>query len=341
MLEKWKQAVIHLECATDSEDFHDRNKRINEQRTLLDQGQITPEQFSEEIVRNSRDVRFQGTALFLSHEGRRYLLTARHVVWDELSAKRDLKENEQRLLSCPEHLRQSVIEIPQNRIFNIIFRVPSFDEVLRKGESRELPKFLMNYGAGGPSSAPYTFSKPELDLALISLDQRDSEFADELSALGFVPIASSDIADGPDTEGQEVFTVGFPSATALIGQMSQHPASAIWSSSYYSLPVSSFGRVSMLHEALPFFWADMSIYPGNSGGPVVANDRLIGIVSGQATLPIRDDVPNVRTRIPFAQIIKVGFVRELLDSQSRKDCANAGPPIILAGLPPTSAESKC
>ena len=34
----------------------------------------------------------------------------------------------------------------------------------------------------------------------------------------------------------------------------------------------------MLHNTLPFFWADMSIYPGNSGGPVVANDRLVGIV---------------------------------------------------------------
>jgi S1-C subfamily serine protease len=74
----------------------------------------------------------------------------------------------------------------------------------------------------------------------------------------------------------------------------------------------------MLHDALPFFWADMSIYPGNSGGPVVAKDQLVGIVSGQAILPI-DDVPDVSTRIPFGRIIKSIFVREILATQEEKD----------------------
>src|SRR5712672_1428196 len=105
MLEKWKRAVIHLECATDSEHFYDRIKRMDEQRALLDQGRITHEQFAEEIVGRSRDIRFHGTALFLSHAGRRYLLTARHVVWDEHSAKRELEEEEQRALAWPEQSR--------------------------------------------------------------------------------------------------------------------------------------------------------------------------------------------------------------------------------------------
>jgi hypothetical protein len=50
MLEKWKKAVVHLECATDSEHFYDRIKRIDQQRALLDQGRITHEQFSEELA---------------------------------------------------------------------------------------------------------------------------------------------------------------------------------------------------------------------------------------------------------------------------------------------------
>lgn len=319
MLDKWKRAVIHLECATDSEHFYDRIKRIDQQRALLDQGKITHEQFSEEVAGRSRDIRFHGTALLLSHAGRRYLLTARHVVWDERSAKRELEEEAQRALSWPEHMRQhllqSAVERAQNNIFSIIFRVPSVDEVLAKRENRE---FLMTLGAGASFTVPYTFSDPDLDLALISLDQRDTRFADELIALGYVPVVSDDIADGPDAEGQEVFTIGFPSSTALLGQVSQHPASAHWSSSHFSLPVSSFGRVSMLHNALPFFWADMSIFPGNSGGPVVANGRLVGVVSAQATLPI-DGVPDVRTRIPFGRIIKTSFVRALLQMQEQKD----------------------
>jgi S1-C subfamily serine protease len=319
VISKWKRAVIHLECATDSEHFYDRIKRIDQQRTLLEQGQISHEQFAEELAGRSRDIRFHGTALFLSHAGRRYLLTARHVVWDEMAAKRELEEEAQRAQSWPEHMQQdllhSAVERAQNNIFSIIFRVPSVDEVIAKKEHRE---FLMNLGAGASFTVPYTFSDPELDLALISLDQRNTRFADELQDVGFTPISSDDIADGPDSEGQEVFTVGYPSATALIGQVSQHPASAHWSSSHFSLPVFSFGKVSMYHDALPFFWADMSIYPGNSGGPLIGNDRLVGIVSAQATLPI-DDVPNVRTRIPFGRIIKSSFVRALLEVQEQKD----------------------
>jgi len=213
------------------------------------------------------------------------------------------------------HLLQSAAERVQNNIFNIIFRVPSLDEVLANRTSRQ---FLMNLGAGASFTVPYTFSAPELDLALISLDQRHGRFAEELLALGSAPVSTGDIADGPESEGQEVFTIGFPTSTALIGQVSQHPASAHWSSSYFSLPVASFGRLSMLHDALPFFWADLSIYPGNSGGPLIANGRLVGVVSAQATLPI-DDVPDVRTRIPFARIIKTRFVRELLELQRQKD----------------------
>ncbi len=241
MLLKWKRAVIHLECATDSEHFYDRIKRIDQQRALLDQGQITHEQFSEDLVSRSRDIRFHGTALYLSHAGRRYLLTARHVVWDERSAKRESEEEAQRALSWPEHMRQCLLQSAVERaqqVFNIIFRVPSVDEVLAKRENRE---FLMNLGAGASFTVPYTFSGPDLDLALISLDQRDTRFVNELNSLGFVPVASDDIADGPDTEGQDVCTIGFPSSTALIGQVSQHPASAHWSSSHFSLPVSTWG----------------------------------------------------------------------------------------------------
>jgi S1-C subfamily serine protease len=264
------------------------------------------------------------------------------VVWNELIAKRELEEEAQRALSFPEHMRQglitSALERAQNVIFNIIFRVPSLDEVLAKPAYR---RFLMNLGAGASSTVPYTFSDPSLDLALISLDQRDTRFADELTAGGFVPIPSDNIADGPDEEGQEVFTIGFPSTTALLGQISQHPAQSNWSSSHFSLPVSSFGRVSMLHGALPFFWADMSIYPGNSGGPVVANDLLVGIVSAQALLPI-EGVPNASTRIPFARIVKTSVVRSLLAAQEQKDKPPwlrviPGPPPARDGPPAASS----
>ena len=322
---RWKKAVIHLECATDSEHFYDRIKRIDELNKLLDQGKITQDQFAEEISGKSRDIRFHGTGIFIIHEDRRYILTARHVVWDEHSAKREIQEEAERAQNWPEQMRctimQSGLERAQNNIFNIIFRVPSLDEVLKYGTDKRR-EFLMNLGAGASFTVPYTFSIPELDLALISLDQRDYRFADELIELGYNPIDSKYIEDGPSYEGSDIFTVGYPEETSLVGQMQQHPAAQHWSSSYFSLPVYAFGRVSMLHDSLPFYWADMSIYPGNSGGPVIENENLVGVVSAQATLPI-DQAPKVRTRIPFAKIIKTQFVKDLLKVQHVKDERNA------------------
>jgi hypothetical protein len=322
MHEEWKKAVIHLECATDSEHFYDRIKRIDELRKKLDKSEISQEEFGYEITGRSRDLRYHGTALFISHNERRYLLTARHVLYDEVSANREYKEELERTKAQSDGSKQYMLqyfhERALNNIFNIIFRVPSLDEVLQKGVEAH-KEFLMNLGAGTSYTVPYTFSQPELDLALVSLDQRDSRFADELIGLGYKPIPSDFINDYPSSEGVEVFTVGFPSATALIGQVSQHPASAHWASSHFSLPVFSFGRVSMLHDELPFYWCDMSIFPGNSGGPVIENGKLVGVVSAQATLPI-DEVPSVKTRIPFGKIIKTYYVKELLEIQEQKDC---------------------
>lgn len=321
MSEQWKKAVIHLECATDSEHFYDRIKRVKELRERRDKNEISYDEYLEQSRTKSRDIRIYGTAIFIIHNKKRYLLTARHVLFDERSAKREAQEDVTRYESFPQHMRDFLLaesnERNLNRIFNIVFRVPSLDEALTVKDFEETT-CLMNLGAGTSMTLPYTFSSPDLDLALISLDQRDKDFADELIERGYIPIPSELISDGPSSEGAEVFSVGFPGATSLIAQINQHPASAHWSSNYVSLPVFSWGRVSMLHSQLPFYWCDMSIYPGNSGGPLIENGKLVGIVSAQATLPV-EGIPQVRTRIPFGKIIKTGFVKKLFEEQDIKD----------------------
>lgn len=319
MLERWKNAVVHLECVTDSEHSEEHIRRTAGLSDLLEKGEITQEIYAQEMSRGHRDIRCHGTALLLIHQGRRYLLTARHVVWDKHVANFHLEQAKQDVLRCPEEMHEALLLDAQKNaeisISKIIFSVPSIDEV---AAGQMNIHSLMNFSAGAYTHAPYTFSDPETDLALISLDQRGSHFADELIARGYVPISFDDIANGPEAEGQELVAIGFPSSTALLGQLQLSLVMAAWSSSYYSLPISSFGRVSMLHPELPFFWADISIYPGNSGGPVIANDRLVGIVSAQATLAI-DEMPQLRTRIPFGRIIKTSYALELLKEQIKKD----------------------
>jgi hypothetical protein len=176
----------------------------------------------------------------------------------------------------------------------------------------------MNLGAGVSSLAPYTFSAPDSDIAIISLDQRNKSFADDLISEGYKPISENDIAKAPSKEGALVYTVGYPSCESLIGQISRNPGEGHWSSSYYSLPAFSFGRVSMLHKALSYYWVDMSIYPGNSGGPVIEEDRLVGIVSGQPTIPV-ENAEQLLVRIPLGKIVKAEDIIALLSKQEQKD----------------------
>lgn len=326
-MDKWKKSVIHLECAADSKSLTAQS--LSELMAKRKRGEITTdEEIAQRLLKGSRDLRHQGTAIFFKHQGRRYLLTARHMVYDKLAAERELKEQKERLGSSVAQdmiLLRSAGETAANRIFSIIFRVPSLEEFSANRQAF-VPQFLMNLGAGTSWSVPYTFSREELDLAIISLDQRNSKFADELLSLGYIPISMQDLSDEPSAEGVDVFTIGYPNATAVIGQRRLTAGERNWASSDFSVPVFSFGRVSMLQAKLEFFWCDMSIFPGNSGGPVVEYEKLVGIVSAQPLIqshicaPSGEQLPEVAfTRIPFGRMIKGKFIKELLEAQIRKD----------------------
>ncbi|MBA7535857.1 hypothetical protein ES705_28116 [subsurface metagenome] len=296
MYEKWKKSVVHLECAKDSQTFNEFKEKIKKLREELDKKEITVEAYTDMMNTGSRDIRSQGTAIFLSNNSRRYLLTARHVLSDE----------------------KKLGIANRGCIFGIIFRVPSYDEIKNSKTISLERKILMNLGAGTFGSVPYTFSSPDLDLAIISLDQRDSDFAEELLIMGYEPISVEDISNAPKAEGSDIFTVGFPGATALLGERQLNFGEEQWASKAISLPVFTFGKVSMLHKDLDYYWTDMSIYPGNSGGPVVEKGKLVGIVSAQASIPI-DNVPDVEIRIPFGKIIKTKYVLDLIKRQEEKD----------------------
>ncbi len=329
MHERWKRAVVHLEAATDSQLVYDRIRRMQEvEASGLDQVGALREA-ARLALEGSRDIRFHGTALFLKHDGRHFLITARHVLYDEMRATLDLQEEVRRLEGAPGDFREAVLasarQRARERIFGIIFRVPSLDE-LQPPVGEGIPRFLMNLGAGVSWLAPYTFSEPDVDLAVVSLDSRDRPFTDELLARGYLPVTLEDIGDGPSEEGAEVLTVGYPLATAALGELNLAPAIRHWSSAFYSLPTFAFGRVSMLHAGLNYFWCDVSVYPGNSGGPVIERDRVVGVVSEQAaieaTVSDQDgaELPLAASiRIPFAKAIKAEHIRPVIEQQLAKD----------------------
>lgn len=317
MYDKWKKSVIHLECAMDIEKIHEKILMDYELENKLNRGEISLDQYHEEISNGFELKRSHGTAIFIIHDGKRYLLTARHVLFDKSESDKQFEEDQKihEEYSAVSGFYRSPPERDTNTIFKHIFRVPSLDE--NKGiDAKRL--FIRSLHVGPYLSRAYTFSDSEMDLAIISLDHRSPEFADHLIELGYVPIPSEEIESGSLKEGDEVFTVGFPAATCFLGQFLTDPSLMMSSSPLFSLPVFSWGRISMLHHNLPFYWCDISAYPGNSGGPLISDGKLVGIVVAQALVSI-DSAPSVRTRIPFAKIIKSNYIKDLIKEQEQKD----------------------
>ncbi|MDQ6720772.1 MAG: serine protease [Candidatus Dormibacteraeota bacterium] len=316
----WKKAVVHLEAAADSATWEEQQKQLQEMWREMEKGEHPAAEIAAKRLPKMRDRRYRGTAVFVAHEGNRYLVTARHVL-----------TNADHALGAPgmDHYRDDADR--QQRIddwiFPIVFRVPTLDEVKRQPDYHP-QAHLMNLGAGVPWMHPYTFSEPALDLAVVSLRSGDlyGRFADELESTGYLPVSLDDIGQEPSADGAQIYSVGYPDATAVLGQRALHPAEEPWASAVVSVPVFAFGRVAMLRDDLHYFLADMSVYPGNSGGPVIEGDRMVGIVSAQAAV---EDV-----RIPFGTVIKSVFIRDLIEKQVQRDQGLAA---IRAGSLPQSS----
>src|ERR1700733_3351564 len=150
LISKWQKAVVNLEARKEAYENLELNSKINS----LEEAQLITGQFT-------------GTAIFLKHKGKRYLITARHVLFDAEAIAQKHKHN----------IIDSVND--QYSVFLKFFKIPTEVE-LEDSSLPEMPLALL----GVPSyfKANYVFSIPEQDLAIISLDgnSRFSIFADLL-----------------------------------------------------------------------------------------------------------------------------------------------------------------
>lgn len=310
-IDKWKKSTINIECATDSKSYNEQIKIMEDNFDKLKRGEINPESLTTYY---GKDIRFQGTALYVEYQNKKFLVTARHVLHDTLNARRyiesELDWNARAKINLSNDELKRIINNSQKEIFSNIFRVQSLDEFISNKGSLTISENLMNLGAGGYDNSSYTFSEPEIDLAVISL-KRETIFIKDLETNGYRAVTLDSIWNYPLKEGDDLFCIGYPVTTSPIIKLNQPQAIKNWSSSTISLPTFSFGKVAMNNKLLTFFLGDLSIYPGNSGGPAINNDNLVGIVSAQPLFKNQN--------IPFAYIIKIDFLKTLLDEQIKKD----------------------
>lgn len=235
---------------------------------------------------------YTGTAIFLKHNNSHYLLTARHVVADPTASD-------------------------TNDIFQKIILIENDSTINREDEK----VYLMNLGSGLPSMRPYIFSSVSEDLAIINLDKSsmEREFKNTLINRGYVPIEIKDIDTVFDVENTDnLLAIGFPQESFIARK---RVTSTTWESELISLAVVSRGTVLNKNSSSNFFEGSIFYYHGNSGGPVISKNRLVGIVSAFTLEPIttKSNVPFKHYFLYHSVFIKSSLIAPLLKNlESRK-----------------------
>ncbi|ASB52589.1 trypsin-like peptidase domain-containing protein [Bacillus velezensis] len=232
---------------------------------------------------NGHEIRSEGTALYIQYSSREYLVTSRHVLFQD----------------CITHERVN----------------PEILKAKRINEQYTIGKAVIDKDFG---SADYSVfidrhDFEDVDLAVISLEHKKTEeFRQSLRKDGYVPFELQ-YKDEPLNLGSEIFTVGFPDYPSLVSREEPTSGKVIEESTIVSQPVFSFGRVSILNESEPYFWGDLSISGGSSGGPVFNNDgEFVGIIQGQSINRTSTYSGTVETRGLFARMVKAKYVFDLI-----------------------------
>lgn len=273
----------------------------------LDKWLLAAISIETESARNavgSKYSRLSGTAIFFQLRERYYLITARHVVADHKSAN-ELDVSHKIFLANHSYRNQfhDKVALAANDI----------DISLRDAT------FLLNLSAGPYLSRPYVLSSVDQDVAVIDISARlHSPFAETLLRRGYVPIVSDDI-DGSDhlVPTQEISAIGFcdRSRREALHRVNRIDTTEVQTG---QIPHVTSGRIVVITEPRHCFEADIHLGPGMYGGPVVANDRMVGMFSRIESV-VSSTVKGLRfvTRQPVVTTSSVilHLLTELLEKQ--------------------------
>ena len=300
-MEIWEKAIIHIEGTTNIESVQ---QRIHA---------------TDDATDTFQKKRNRGTALFLKHQNRHYLITSRYVVHDAEQAHYQMLKIENEISHAwSQELRTGRLrEARENAdasIYNILFKVPTLKEFTNESSQAKI-EFIIGLGAESLQTAPYSFSEPETDLALISLDRKHSDFTEKLRRAGFSPLPLSRIGYAPSTKDANIFTVGYPATPSFLDDAHMGMTEKLWKSGLIAVPAFEFGKVTDLPVGETYFLCNLNVHTGYSGGPIIEGDHVVGIILSQQN---PDGQKN-----PYIKAANARYIRELLERQIQKDLSAA------------------
>ena len=322
---KWEKAVVHLEGHSNRQDMRDFDEFQKKMLQKREDSTITDTEYINNILAfQLKEDRSHGTAVLIEDKDELYLLSAHHVFFDKTTARFQLKEKYDEAMKIKDFRKRlgtiAILDsqLDQNLMYSTIVRVPGFND------NRKNFMLIWGLNESGSQTKHFTCSYKN-DLIIVSLKVGIlKNFGEDLISMGYLPISIKDIDSSSIQVGDKLITVGFPRSTAIIETKRMDMLDLMFTSNKISLPIFAFGNVAMSNINLPYFWGDLSVYPGNSGGPVIKkeNAKMVGLVTKQALTPIYNHTGNylpLSSRIPYAKIIKSSEIIKLFNEHKKRE----------------------
>ena len=289
IIAKWIKAVISIEC-TESID-----KKINFITGRLVRREIdTVEANKEAAFVQEHPNKLWGTAILLEYQKDTFLLSARHVFadtgqYDTNAVYHDivLMENPSTFLNTPG--KSILIDTPTTKsipgVITILNPNVTINHIyIDRGDDEEGISLNSVYTPNKEKNRKkYKLSPTDTDIGLIDLNNCNYEgkaFLKTLTRRGYQPIKLSDIDNFENVRKLDsILCFGYP-MESFTGRREISAFRGMFENNIQAIPMITEGIVTLSERKSPFFEAGIFTYHGSSGGPIVKNNRLIGLVNG-------------------------------------------------------------
>jgi|GEM_PF-2647050 len=261
----WEKAVVNIE--TESYQY---NKHLQDSiyQSKVDSGYSI---FKLDSIKKLLEVTQigTGTAVYIKYNDRKYLVTAKHVISDEILVNQKRYEN----LKGINHW-DKLEAIPPR----ISIRTPFEYFSISKGVNN----FAVFYNNFVKSISPYFFISDSTGdgIGVISLQEKTYKLLDTIMQMnGYSPISIKDFISNENLNVlDEIYCIGFPEMVSIVGRaIVSEPLNQL---SDVVKPFIVKGSIAMHEPKIEHYYVDLTITPGNSGSPIIKNGKLVGIVSG-------------------------------------------------------------
>ncbi|SFQ56225.1 trypsin-like peptidase domain-containing protein [Parafilimonas terrae] len=270
IINKWVKAIVNLEGRYSYNKYQSqlydslRNRKINEKQFDSLMNIINQPPYLNAWA--------SGTGIFIQKDSLYYLITAKHVLIDPSENYKDYVFRKLFIRENPTTTQNHYKPITIDKFGNTYLTDDYSLEIRVVNDTH-------------PSGRSFAATSDYEDLIIISLNgcYNGKEVIKGLINKGYKPIDLRDIDTiGKNSSNEEIYSFGFPKESEVIQTKNLPRAMANWESDIETLPFVSKGRFVKNIPKTPFFEAEIFTYHGISGGPIVKNNKLIGITHGFA-----------------------------------------------------------